>query len=202
MKHKLVLAAAMAVTLSGCATTTPTVERESAYAIYRIAPAAGTTSTQLSQAVQTALQKNTNRVQVSRGIPPSPLPETPQRFQVVNPFAGSALGALAAQSGAHMQLATCEGALVTATAHDTSMSDYGEGTTFTTCLWQYQDGYHLDIYTSFTRSSGGFSPDMLGAMLARKVVGDSSQFIPRTIKDIIAGLESTGSQVSLVEQYP
>ena len=202
MKHKLVLAAAVAATLAGCATTTPTVERESAYAIYRIVPGPGVTPAQMSQAIQTALQKNNSSVQVNRGIPPSPLPETPPRFQLVNPFGGTGFAALAAQSGASLQMATCEGALATAMAQDTSMSDYGEGARFTTCLWQYQDGYHLDIHTSFTRSSGGFSPDMLGAMLARKVVGDSSQFIPRTINDLVAGLESTGSQVTLVEKYP
>ena len=204
MKHKLVLAAALAATLTGCATTstTPTVERESAYAIYQITPGHGVTPAQMSQAIQTALQKNTNSVQISRGIPPSPLPETSPRFQLVNPFGGTGLAALTAQSGANLEVATCEGALVTAMAQDTSMSDYGENTRFTTCLWQYQDGYHLDIHTSFTRKSGGSSPDMLGAMLARKVVGDSSQFIPRTINSIVSGLESTGSQVSLVEQYP
>ena len=202
MKHNIVLAAALAATVTGCATTTPTVERESAYVVYRVIPGPDVTPAQLSLAVQTALQKNTSRVQINRSIPPSPLPDVPPRFQVVNPFAGSGFAALAAQSGAHLQIASCEGALVTAIAQDTSMSDYGEGTTFTTCLWQYQDGYHLDIHTSFTRSSGGFSPDMLGAMLARKVVGDSSQFIPRTINDIVSGIESTRSQVSLVEQYP
>src|SRR5690606_40412207 len=83
---------------------------------------------------------------------------TPPRFQLVNPFGGTGFAALAAQSGASLQMATCEGALVTAMAQDTSMSDYGEGTRCSTCRWQYQDGYHLDIHTSFTRTSGGFSP--------------------------------------------
>ena len=202
MKHKFVLAAALAASLEGCASTTPTREQESAYAIYRIAPGAEVTPAQMSQAILTALQKNNSSVQISRGIPPSPLPETPPRFQLVNPFGSTGFAALAAQGGANLQVATCEGALVTAMAQDTSMSDYGEATRFTTCLWQYQDGYHLDIHTSFTRSSGGGSPNMLGAMLARKVVGDSSQFIPRTINDLVAGLEATGSQVTLVEQYP
>lgn len=202
MKHKTLLAVAVATLVTGCASTTPTVERESAYAIYRVTPGPGVTASEVSQAIQTALQKNTGKVQINRGIPPSPLPETPSRFQVVNPFAGSGIGALAAQSGANMQIATCEGALVTATAQNTGMSDYGESTQFTTCLWQYQDGFHVDVYTSFSRASGGFSPDMLGAMLARQVVGDSGQFIPRTVNAIVSGIEGTGSQVTLVEKYP
>lgn len=89
-----------------------------------------------------------------------------------------------------------------ATAQNTGMSEYGEGSSFAACLWQYQGGYHIDIYTSFRRSSGGFNPEMLGAMLARKAVGDSSQFIPRTINDIVDGVEKTGSQVTIVEKYP
>lgn len=202
MKHKAVLTAAMAATLAGCASTTPTQERESGYAIYQVVTGPGVSAAQLAQAVQTALQKNTEQVQVTRGIPPSPLPQTPPRFQLSNPFAGSALGALAAQGGASLQVATCDGALVTATAQSTSMSQYGEGSFFTTCLWQYEGGYHVDIYTSFTRASGGFSPDMLGAMLARQVVGDTSQFIPRTVDAIVSGIEQTGSQVTLVEKYP
>ena len=68
MKHKLVLAAAATATLVGCATTTPTVERESAYVIYRIEPAPGVTAAQMSQAIQTALQKNNSSVQINRGI--------------------------------------------------------------------------------------------------------------------------------------
>src|SRR5690606_39461954 len=53
---------------------------------------------------------------------------TPPRFQLVNPFGGTGFAALAAQGGASLQMATCEGALITAMAQDTSMSDYGEGT--------------------------------------------------------------------------
>lgn len=202
MKYKAVVSFFAALILAGCASTTPTVERESAYAIYRVTPAEGVTPAQMSQAIQAALQRNTSEVKISRNIPPSPLPEVPPRFQLSNPFAGSGFAALAARGGANLQVATCEGSLMSAVAHDTSMSDYGEGTQFTTCLWQYQSGYHLDVFTSFTRSSGGSSASMLGATLARKVVGDSSQFIPRTINDIVAQLEATGSTVELVESYP
>jgi len=202
MTKSVVLAAALTLVATGCATTTPTVERETGYAIYQVTPEEGTTAAQIAQAVQAALQKNTSKVQVTRGIPPSPLPEVSPRFQIVNPFAGSNMAALVARSGADMQIPTCEGALVMATAQNTGMSEYGEGSSFTVCLWQYQAGYHIDIYTTFKRSSGGFSPEMLGAMLARKVVGDSSQFIPRTVNDIVENVERAGAQVTLVEKYP
>ena len=202
MKYKAVVISAVALAVAGCASTTPTVEREQAYAIYRVVPADGTSPAQISQAVQTALQRNMSQVQVSRNLPPSPLPETAPRFQVSNPFSGSEFAALAAQGGTNLQVASCEGSLMSAMGHDSSMSDYGESTQFTACLWQYQDGYHVDVHTSFTRQSGGFSPGALGASLARSVVGDSSQFIPRTIGDIVAELEKTGASVELVESYP
>jgi len=39
-------------------------------------------------------------------------------------------------------------------------------------------------------------------MLAKSVIGNSSQFIPRTLESIVAELKATGSEVSLVEAYP
>lgn len=42
----------------------------------------------------------------------------------------------------------------------------------------------------------------LGATLARSVVGDTSQFSPRTIRAIVDGVAGTGATVKLVEAYP
>ena len=56
--------------------------------------------------------------------------------------------------------------------------------------------------TTFTKASGAFSAATLGATLARAVVGDSSQFIPRTIAQVVEAVKQTGAVVSLVEAYP
>ena len=112
------------------------------------------------------------------------------------------LAALAAASGQSLQVPTCEGAIMTANGRDTSMSKYGEGTTFFACVMPYEGGYSVNIYSTFTKASGAFSAATLGATLARTVTGDSSQFIPRTINDIVNGIKATGATVALTEAYP
>ncbi|PJK03759.1 hypothetical protein CO612_08550 [Lysobacteraceae bacterium NML71-0210] len=186
--------------LSGCATMTPTVQSKSQYVIYQIDMPEGVSPSQVAQAVKTSLQRHVNSIQISENVPPYPLPETAPRFQVGNPF-GPALSALAGPS-AMTQVATCEGALVYARANMDSMSGYGETSTFTVCLWQYQGGYRLDTHVVFVEKSGGFSPEALGAALAKKVVGNSGQLIPRTINSIVSEVEKTGATVSQVDAWP
>jgi hypothetical protein len=67
---------------------------------------------------------------------------------------------------------------------------------------QRTEGYHLDVYTTFTKQAGGFGAKELGAQLARSVVGDSSQYIPKTINTVVQEVRSTGAAVTLVETYP
>ena len=187
--------------LAGCASTTPTREVSSGFAIFDIQAGPEIGAARIADAVKHALQKNTSGVQIVNGIPPSPLPEKAPRFQMASPLKGN-LAALAAASGQSLQVATCEGAVMTANARDNSMSRYGEGTTFFACVMPYQGGYALNIYTTFTKASGAFSAATLGATLARTVVGDSSQFIPRTINAIVDGVKATGASVALIEAYP
>ena len=205
MKGKLVITAVAAIAaglvLAGCASNTPTREMSSGYAIFDVKAGPEIRPGQIAEAVKVGLQKSTNRVQLVNGIPPSPLPEKAPRFKLVSPF-GANLSALAAASGQSAQVPTCEGAIVTANAADSSMRQYGEATTFFVCLMPYQGGYALNVYTTFSKASGGFSAAALGADLARSVVGDSSQFIPRTIGNIVESVKATGATVTLVEAYP
>jgi hypothetical protein len=188
--------------LAGCASTTPTRELSSGYAVFDVKAAPEVGHARMAEAVKTALQKNMSSVQIVNGIPPSPLPDKAPRFQLVSPFKGSNLGALAAASGQSLQVPTCEGAILMTNARDTSMARYGEATTFFACVMPYQGGYALNVYTTFAKASGSFSAATLGATLARTVVGDSSQFIPRTIAAIVDSVKATGATVTLVEAYP
>jgi len=197
----VITAVAAALVLAGCGSTTPTREISSGYAIFDVKAGPGVGHAQLAEAVKVGLQKSTSRVQIVNGIPPSPLPETAPRFKLVSPYSGN-MAALAAASGQSVQVPTCDGAIVTARAADTSMREYGEGTTFFVCLMPYQGGHALNVYTTFTKASGAFSAATLGATLARTVVGDTSQFIPRTIGTIVDSVKATGSTVTLVEAYP
>jgi hypothetical protein len=190
------------VTLAGCASTTPTVETTPGYAIYDIKAPAGVTHAQIAEAVKTSLQKNMSAVQVTHAIPPSPLPEKAPRFQLVSPFKGSNLAALAAASGQSLQVPTCEGAIMTAQAGDSSMRKYGEATSFFTCVMPYQGGWSLNVYTTFRKASGSFNAQTLAATLMRPLTGDSSQFILRTINGMVEAVKATGATVTLLEAFP
>ena len=203
-KRSLVAAAAVAAIgagLVGCASTTPTREISQGYAIFdvkgEIAPA------KAAEAIKVALQKNMTGVQISNGLPPSPLPDKPARFQLVSPFkAGSGIAALAASSGQAIKVPTCEGAILTANGRDSSYAKYGEATTFFACLMPYKGGYGLNVFTTYSKASGGFNAAILGATLARTVTGDSAQFIPRTLGGILDALKAAGATVDLQEAYP
>jgi hypothetical protein len=199
---KTILCTVAALFGAGCASTTPTRETSAGYAIYDIKAGPEVGAARIGEAIKVGLQKNTSRVQIINGIPPSPLPEKAPRFALVSPFKGSNLGALAVASGQSLQVPTCEGATLTANARDSSMSGYGEATTFFVCLMPYQGGYSLNVYTTFSKASGSFNAATLGATLARPLVGDTSQFIPRTLGQIVAGVQQTGAAVTLLEAYP
>lgn len=201
MKY-LILPVAMAAITTGCGSVTPTRETSSGYAVFDIHAAPDTPTARLAEAIKVGLQKNTSEVRIVNGIPPSPLPEKAPRFQLVSPFKGSNFGALAAAAGQSLDVPTCDEAILTVNARDTSMARYGEGATFFACLMPYQGSYALDIYTTYAKASGGFSAAVLGATLARTVVGDSSQFIPRTIAQIVDEIKRAGASVTMVEAFP
>lgn len=190
------------VTLAGCASTTSTVETTPGYAIYDIKAPAGVTHPQIAEAVKTSLQKNMSAVQITNAIPPSPLPEKAPRFQLVSPFKGSNLAALAAASGQSLQVPTCQGAILTAQAGDSSMRKYGEATSLFACVMPYQGGWSLNVYTTFRKASGAFNAQTMAATLMRPLTGDSSQFIPRAINGMVEAVKATGATVTLLEAFP
>ena len=190
------------VATTGCGSATRTREVSSGYAIFDIKAGPDVGAARVVDAIKTGLQKGATQVQINNAIPPSPLPEKAPRFQLVSPLKGSGLAALAAASGQSLQVATCEGAIMTANARDGSMSQYGEGTTFFACLMPYQGGYALNIYTTFTKASGAFNSAVMAATLMRPLVGDTAQFIPRTIGYMVEGVKQTGATVTMVEAYP
>jgi len=188
----------LTVCLSGCASMTPTREVIEGYRIYDIK---GTTDSKaIALNIKTTMQKNSERVIFTNNIPPSPLPEKPGRFTTTNPYMNTKLGALMASQGASLKVPKCENSIITATSNKNFQDT--EGTTFFVCLLPYVGGYHMDIYYTFTKVSGGFGTKALGRSLAQSVVGDSSQFIPRTIEALVSSVKEAGGNVSLIETYP
>jgi len=204
LKHIALGATAAAVLsiLAGCASITPTVETTPGYAIYDIKAAPGLTHSQVAAAVKTSLQKSMSTVQITNAIPPSPLPEKAGRFQLVSPLKGTGLAALAAASGQSLQVPSCEGAIMTAQAADSSMRMYGEATSFFACVMPYQGGWALNVYTTFRKASGAFNPQTMAATILKPLTGDSSQFIPRTINGMVEAVRATGATITLVEAFP
>ena len=64
--------AALLAALFGCASTTPTREVSSAYAIYDIQAGPEVPTSRIVEEVKVALQQYTSEVRIVNGIPPSP----------------------------------------------------------------------------------------------------------------------------------
>ena len=196
---KKAIIALCVLTLSGCASLTPTKERFEGYKIYDIkADYSSSLTSKLSSSLKSAMQENADKVKFENNLPPAKLPEDAGRFELVNPFANAK--GLAALAGASMRLPTCDGSVIQATSHDSFAG--AENTTFFTCLMPYKEGYKMNIYYSFTKVSGGFSTEALGRALAQSVVGDSSQFIPRTVAALETAITSNGVSLDLIDSYP
>jgi len=193
------LLSGVTLAISGCAALTPTKEMSEGYRVYDVKGVKN--PGELAASLKQAMQVNAKSVTFSNNIPPNPLPEKPGRFKTTSPFGSTGLGALLGAQGSAVKVPVCEDSIVTATSHD-DFGDGAENTTFFVCLLPYANGYHLDIYYSFSKASGGASPKALGQNLARSMVGDSSQFIPRTLAALETAAQSAGGVVTVVESYP
>lgn len=197
MRCVSLLAAAAAITLllSGCQTK-PTQQTTRSLTTYRVA---GVSYEAVAAAVTKGLQgTNADSVKIDRSFPPAQLAAQPARLELKSPFSGSKLGALAEASGSRIQVPSCQDAPYVATGADKSMAGYGESTGYYVCLWPYQDGVSLDIFTSFSIQSGGIAN--IGTDLARSVVGDSSQFIQRSIDAVLENVRASGASVEKVSE--
>ncbi len=192
--YKMTTALALGLALTGCASMKPSVHTESTFVIYDVKPAT-LDRNQFLKAVLDAVQTSASKLRVNREIPPAELPATPGRFELQDPFANSKMGALLASQAQSIRVPVCKNALMTVSTENTSMAQYGEQTTF------FKDGYHIDIHATFVRASSGFTPQGISSAVGRSLIGDSSQFIPRTMNNVRAAAESVGGKVTVVDSY-
>lgn len=157
---------------------------------------------EVGDAYTNALQSSMSNVRVTRNIPPQPLPEQPGRFKRVNPLGNTGLGALAAANGASLSLPDCSGAYIVAASDNTGMSKWGENTHYYSCLWQYKEGWHIDLHVSLNKSSGGASAEGIAKALVNSVAGDSSKNIPAYRDKLISKMQEKGFQTTLLDSYP
>lgn len=182
---------------TGCVTT-PTTSIENGYAIYNI-EAPFNKHNEITKAITEGAKTHTSEIRVKKEIPPHPLPQYPGRFQLTSIKLTGNFAALAAN---FPKQPSCKGSMMDINAVNTGMSSYGEETRYFMCLMPYEGGFHLDVYTTFTIKTGGFSTRTIGADIARSMIGDSSQFMSKTLNSIVEKVNETGLKMSVVEVYP
>lgn len=183
--------------LAGCSSMTPTKQKEASFVIFDV-QSTSINRSQLLDAVTQAVQKHQSKLQISRDIQTGALPDTPQRFVLKDPFANSSIGAMMAASGQSMKTPVCENPILTLASGNSSASG---DTTFFLCVVPYKAGYSINIYSTFSSTSGGFSVNALSSALAKSIAGDSSQFIPRAMNEVRTAAESVGGKVSIIDSY-
>lgn len=192
-----------AIGLAGCGTTnnylakkTQTVEY---YRIFDIKTSASRQT--VAKAASNGMGRNVNNAQEATPIPSSAdLPDRAGRFKITNPFEGTKLAALAGGAGSlGVRVATCEGASWTAKAERRIQGS--NSLNLTACLFQYKDGYHLDLYAVFTKQEGGLF--QISRDMANAVVGTPEEWTEKTFLDIARSIRiQTGANVTLLEAQP
>lgn len=188
--------------LAGCGTVNNTLAEKTKtveyYRIFNITTQADRYS--VIDAASNGLGQNINSARENTPIPSfSEAPEKPGRFTLVNPFEGSNFAALAAASGTSLKMASCEGAVWIAQAdREVEGSD---SLKLTACLWEYKDGYHLDTYATFKKTTGGIM--QLSRSMANAIAGTPEEWTEKTFLDIVRNIKSeTGAQIDYLEGYP
>jgi hypothetical protein len=195
MRRTIVLFAL--VVLAGCSAVTPTQKTEASFVIYDVQSTA-LNRNQLLDGITQAVQRNQSQVRVTRDIQLGDLPEKLPRFTLQNPFANTKLAGLMAAQGQSFRTPVCENAILTLASGN---STGGDNTSFFLCVMPYQAGYSVNIYATFTSSSGGLSAEALGKAMAKSMLGDSSQYIPRTMQEVRTVAETLGANTVVVDSY-
>lgn len=193
----------LAIAAGGCGTTnnylaakTKTVEYYRIFDIRTSAPRQA-----VAKAASDGLGRNVSSAQEATPIPSSgEIPDMPGRFKLVDPFAGSRLATLAGGAGSiGFRMATCEGASWTARADRRVTGD--NSLQLTACLFQYRDGYHLDLYAVFTKREGGLF--QISRDMAHALVGTAEEWTEKTFLDIVRAIRAqTGAETVLLEAQP
>lgn len=212
MKKDIVTLCAVAIALSGCASSnsylanrTSTVEM---YHIFDIKTTAATSD--VIKAAADGLAQNTNDIQQTTPLQMGKtVPQEPGRFVLDDVGAklasqNSGLGAMmqmaAAQNGGMtMKAARCDGAVWTSRAQRTISGS--SNLNLYSCLYKYKAGYQLDTYAVFNKVEGGVY--QISRDIANSLVGTPEQWVNKTIVDTVQSIEKvTGARVVRLEGQP
>ncbi len=136
-----------------------------------------------------------------RPIPPAKPPAEPGRFKPVALLASnSALASFAGAAVQGLKGADCTGAVWTAKANRKIGNDSAR---IFVCLWEYTGGYHLDVYSTYTKTEGGLSVNALAKAVTTPVFGTFDQALETTINDMAREVQTAvGKPIRYVEGYP
>jgi len=150
----------------------------------------------IESAVLDAVKLYARNARVQQGIPPSPYPATPANMTIGRRPQGG-------------PMPECVGELFSIDGFDTSMAKYGESTYHRACLFPYQGGYRVNYFAIFGMQSGAGNrnPNVLAAMLGRAMagavgLGNSSNFINKTLERMESNLKEQGMEARLVQLHP
>ena len=159
----------------------------------------------IAKAAMEGLAMNTGNVNEELPIPSfSEPPEKPGRFKIENIFKGSRISTMMAAQGSSssLKVALCPDAVWIAHANKT-VNDYWS-LKLTSCLFQYKEGYHLDLYGIFTKHTGGIDiAKCLGKAMADTAVGTPEQWTEKVFLDIVRNIyKTTNANITFLEGYP
>lgn len=209
-KRLLAIGATSAFVLCGCGSVNQYLANDTSttelYHIYDIQTHADVDT--VSTAAADGLAQNTNQIQQNRPLVMSKsIPAQPGRFQLIDAataLAGTGMGAFLQMSTSQagqtpIRMAKCEGAVWTSKA-TRSIPGYNNLTLYS-CLYEYKQGYQLDVYGTFQKTSGGLNG--LEQSLAGNLVGTPDQWVNKTIVDTVRSIATaTHAQVVQIEGQP
>ena len=159
----------------------------------------------VAKAAMDGLAKNCGSVNEEMPLPNfSTPPEKPGRFKIKNLLEGSKFAALVAAQGGSLNLKTaiCPDAVWIGKAEKKDYDWYH--IKLTGCLFQYKEGYHLDIYAIFTKQTGGINISRsIGKALAGSAVGTPEQWTEKVFADTVRTIyEKTHAKIKFLEGNP
>lgn len=102
-----------------------------------------------------------------------------------------------------LKTAECDGAVWTATAQRDVENAFSMS--FNLCLWEYQNGFALDVYANYTKSEGGgfLGIDELARQTAYAISGTPEEWAEKTVLDVVRTIKTRSSaEVRYLEGYP
>lgn len=200
---KIILIPAMALLFTGCGTLNNALAQKTKnveyYRIFDIKTNADRYV--IGDSASNGLGRNVNNATEARPIPSTTeIPQKAGRFTLNDPFEGTKFGALMGGGGSlGFKIATCKDAVWTANATREIGGD--SNLRLTACLFPYKDGYHLDLYATFSKQEGGLM--QISRSMAHAMVGTPEEWTEKTFLDIVRQIrKDTGAEVALVEGYP